>query len=94
MTTEITIAVVAIGFAILGHIVTSVFWAGGVNAKLQIVIDNQGNLKTAVDSFRENCFTKTDAAARHARSDKEHDDLWKGVGDIRKELLQGPRREG
>lgn len=97
MNPEVMVAI-GIGMAmffltILGHIVISVFWAGGVTADLKTVKNSLDSLVKSINIFKENCYTNSDAAARDSRADKETRDLWGSLNDLRKNPIQVPRKE-
>ena len=83
---------------LLAHIVGSFFWAGGVTAKLNILMKAFDDINKNVNTIKDQCFTKAEAASKMADSSRDHEAMWTKIDknrdeleDLRKMFGQGPK---
>ncbi len=75
MTPAAWISIFGLIITVVLAIITFVYWAGGVTAKLGILIKNVDDLKVDVADYKKNCFTKEDAAIKLTEAHAEHNSI-------------------
>ena len=98
MTPGAWIAIIGIGvtffLTMLGHIIVSVFWAGKVTAKLDILVRDSGEAKAKLETFRETCFTKADAGIKLSEAEGQHKAIWKKIDAMKHAIIKIFQKEG
>jgi len=85
---------VTFGLTIIGHLIVSVFWAGKVTAKLDILIQESSGTKAKLEAFQQTCFTKAEASTTIIDRDAQHKALWAKIDALKKAVTRILQKEG
>ena len=91
---QVFIALAMLFLAIIGHVVTSVWWASAITTTLRYMTEELKRLGHQIGSYDGKFYEKTEAKEQVAKRDKEISDVWTEVSKIREKvsILEGDRR--
>lgn len=75
--------IVTVFLAMLAHLITSVWWASNITARLTILQNDFAEMNANVNIMREIYVKKEDYNVRVAESDKQREAIWKKIDELK-----------
>ena len=76
-------AIVTLGVFVIGHLMTTIWWASRVNTLLDVVQNKLSEIVVNLKAMESSYVKKEELAYRVATSDKEHAAMWKQIDDLK-----------